>query len=618
MLRKILFSAALLLLGSAAGVSLVAGEFKVVAQTELSEPTLHDWILMENPDGSGDLLIMTFRRDGFILVVDLVTGEIRQHFLQGLGWSLRAGVDGKVYIGTSLSPGARLYAYDPLTDQIEEVAHASGENIIYWIDSDGEGNLYMGTYPNAKLYRYDVFKGVFEDLGSLDDEQTYNAFGRVGPNGKVYAGLGMKAQTLIEYDPATGEKKSIWPKDWETPHAPRIYRGIDGNLYIYPAVTTPASEGKLLKVTEEGVSVIEGRGAPQDMGRNPRRAHGRPALSDGRCLQNVGVDHLILIATDESGNVSEERLDLKYEGAVKPIFSIGLGPENIIYASSKPAVLMSFNPATEEVVQLKEKSPSGAQVYRKVAHNNKLYMSTYTHAHLHVYDPSKPDVGSVDLGVIGAQQDRPIDMKGDSKGNLWIVSWPGYGLTGGALSLYREDQMFRNWRHIIPEQSINALAVSPDESCLYLGSSIYAGSGGNHYEGNAVVARWDVDLEKVTASTEVPDAKTITGLVALPNGMVVATTQDGRLFVLNGSDLKIISTVNLPGPTNSFGQIIWDDNRQKVFGVAESVLWSFSPESINTIQVEGQWDSPIDYGLIADETGAFYFGSGRDLVQWKP
>src|SRR5690606_31976971 len=108
------------------------------------------------------------------------------------------------------------------------------------------GTLYGGAYPSTSLYRY--HNGKLENLGPMAPGQTHNVFGAISAAGKVYSGIGMKDETVIEYDPVTKQKRNIWPEAWKAIHAPRVYLGEDGLVYAYPGIENDASKGKALRV----------------------------------------------------------------------------------------------------------------------------------------------------------------------------------------------------------------------------------------------------------------------------------------------------------------------------------------------------------------------------------
>src|SRR2546430_2621095 len=77
------------------------------------------------------------------------------------------------------------------------------------------GKLYACTYPNAKLVSFDPKTGVMADLGRMHPTEMYARSLAVGPNGKVYVGIGTEKGDLVVYDPSTATHRSIIPKELE-------------------------------------------------------------------------------------------------------------------------------------------------------------------------------------------------------------------------------------------------------------------------------------------------------------------------------------------------------------------------------------------------------------------
>ena len=76
--------------------------------------------------------------------------------------------------------------------------------------------------------------GMMEDLGRMHPTEMYARSVAVGPNGKVYVGIGTEKGDLVVYDPATAKHHSILPeglkgaKGWSTVG---VSRRTDGRVY---------------------------------------------------------------------------------------------------------------------------------------------------------------------------------------------------------------------------------------------------------------------------------------------------------------------------------------------------------------------------------------------------
>ena len=599
------------------------GRFEVVGRTRSSDPTLLTWVVTTTPSGS-EMVVMAFRRDEFLVAVDLATGECRQHFLSpGMPWSLASGNDGRVYVGTSLSPGALFLRYDPTTDKVDPIAKAEGEQILYWMESDAKGMIYVGSYPGAQLYRYSPISGEFKSLGRMDQHQTYNLSGAVARDGKVYSGLGMKEQTVIEFDPATGGRKNIWPEEWKMPSGPKVYRGSDGLVYAASGNPNAASKGRALRISPGGKveQIASAATAPYDRGHAAFSESGRPILRDGSIIVDVTRERIVLEAWRGRGRA--RTIELKFAPLVKDIFSIGLGPGGKIYGTSKPAVMFSYDPATREMSDLVKASPKVGQIYRYVQSDGKLYMGSYGHAEFHVYDPAKPGQKTRTIGRAGAYQDRPVDMTVDSQGLIYAACYPGYGERGGALTYFDPaTEKFQNFRNIIPQESLSALALDEARQRMFVGSSEIGGSGAEASGRDATVAVWDMSKRQVTGQVvPVPGERIISGLVFAPTGWVCGVTSGGRWFGLDADTLTVRFANQLPGRPPSLTRLVYDAKRRVIYGMAGKILWRARIENPSVIEPLGAFvskETNISYGVEMDGLGAIYFAAGKELVKWVP
>jgi hypothetical protein len=128
------------------------------------------------------------------------------------------GPDGLIY-GSSMLP-LRLFVYDPHTQSLTNLgkaAYASGE--IYSMASH-EGQLYLCSYPGARLSIYDPKRPLQfgdgeganpRDLGPIGGDQDRPRAMLAGPHGKVYVGsypdYGLMGGAISVYDPKKNEKR---------------------------------------------------------------------------------------------------------------------------------------------------------------------------------------------------------------------------------------------------------------------------------------------------------------------------------------------------------------------------------------------------------------------------
>lgn len=128
------------------------------------------------------------------------------------------GPDGRIY-GSSMLP-LRLFVWDPrdqILTNLGKAAQGGGE--VYSMGSL-EGQLYLCSYPGARLSVYDPKKPLQfgsreganpRDLGPLGGDQDRPRAMVAGPHGKVYIGsypdYGLRGGAISVYDPKKNEKK---------------------------------------------------------------------------------------------------------------------------------------------------------------------------------------------------------------------------------------------------------------------------------------------------------------------------------------------------------------------------------------------------------------------------
>jgi outer membrane protein assembly factor BamB len=562
------------------------------------------------PNGrGGEALYFNFNQAGaplFLVQVDPDTGEARQfNAPQGPGaWAFIAGPDEKIYLGTW--DGALILRFDPRQSQkgIEVVGKPSStEDYLWQFDVGKDGKLYACTYPNAKLVSYDPATGKMEDLGRLHPDEMYARNLAVGPNGKVYIGIGTAKGDLVVFDPATRTHRSILPKDH--PAAPGastaiVSRRSDGRIYA-------AFGSHLLRVDDEVVTPVP---AAPDVP--------LPKLRDGREVTAFGRGSFS-VRDPRTRKVVERTF--KYAGAGDLIFVMGVGPGGAIYGGTAlPNEIFRYDPQTGRSEHLGG-MPSG-EVYSMLEHDRKLYLCYYGGAVMNLYDPAKPfwkfgagaDCNPITFGGVGDGHLRPRAMIRGPGRLIYIGSEPPYGQLGGALGVWdpQRNKTIENYRNLITNQSIVSLAYEP-RSGLIFGASANWGGGGTHpTEAEARFFAFDPKQKR-----KVFDAALVSGAVSYPATVAadgkVFTTVGARLFTFDPLQMRVVRTNSLPGAQV---QIALGQHRSGLLvGLTGRAVYAFDPlkgEVVHTAPAP----THINCGFaLTDE--AVYFGSGPALWRYR-
>lgn len=564
------------------------------------------------PNGrGGEALYFNFNQLSgklFLVQVDPDTGEARQfNAPEGPGaWAFIAGPDEKIYLGTW--SGALILRFDPRQPErgIEVVGKPSAtEDYLWQFDLGKDGKLYACTYPQAKLVSYDPKTGAMEDLGRMHPTEMYARSLAVGPNGKVYVGIGTEKGDLVVFDPATKQQRSLLPPGlrgaagWKTVG---VSRRSDGNVYAEFGTN-------LMRLDDETVTRVAT--APD---KAPLK------LRDGRMVTAFERGHFTLM--DPKSGQSVERT-FNYAGAGDHIFTLGVGPSNCVYGSTAmPLEVFRYDPVANRSEHLGHLP--GGEVYSMIEQERKLYLCYYGGSVMNLYDPAKPfwksgtsaDCNPISFGGVGDGHLRPRAMIRGPDGLIYIGSEPPYGELGGALGVWdpRQNRTVENYRHVVTNQSIVSLAWEPKSGLIFGGSGNYGGGGTRPVEKEAKFFAFDPRLKrKIFELALAPGARNYPATIAA-DGKVFTTAGD-KLFVFDPATRAVTKTITLPDRQLeiSLGQhrsgLLVGLTTRAVYGVdpAEGeIAWTAAPP----VRVS------CGFALLDD---AVYFGSEATLWRyWLP
>jgi outer membrane protein assembly factor BamB len=560
------------------------------------------------PNGKGgDALYFNFNQISgllFLVQVNPDTGEARQfNASQGPGaWAMIAGADDNIYLGTW--DGALILRFDPRQPDkgLEVVGKPSPtEDYLWQFDLGKQGEIYACTYPDAKLVRFDPKTGQMADLGRMHPTEMYARSLGVGPNGKVYVGIGTEKGDLVVFDPATGQHHGILPpglqgaRGWSTVG---VSRRADGQVY---AEFGP----NLMRMDDEKATIVD-------------HAPDRPGLKlrDGREVSAFGRGTYSL-KDPKTGKVVDHTF--KYAGAGDFIFMLGVGPSNCVYGSTAmPLEVFRFDPRSSQSEHLG--AMPGGEVYSLLEHDRKLYLCYYGGAIMNLYDPAKPfwkfgstpDCNPISFGGIGDGHLRPRAMIYGLGGGIYIGSEPPYGELGGALGVWDPalNRTVENYRNLITNQSIASLAWDSKTGLIFGGTGNYGGGGTKPIEKEAKFFAFDPNRkQKVFESVLVPGAQKYPA-TCVSHGRVFTTVGD-KLLVFDPHSMTVKRTIALPGPQLDIS--LAEAPSGLLVGLTSKSVYLVDPEKEQIIQT-AEAPVPINCGFALVDNSV-YFGAKAQL--WR-
>jgi streptogramin lyase len=465
----------------------------------------------------------------FLLLLDPQTGQGKQVVFTGVDaqiWSLCAHSNGKVY--ATLGSG-HIFEVDPTTGEYRELARPPKDEVVVWELYEGpDGNLYGGTYPNAKLVRINPQSGEVTDLGRMDPEEMYVR--TIALQGDyVYCGCGPKQPAVWAYHIPTGQKTQILPEEArQGPGWGRPTRTIDGQLLM-----TGAGD-KRYQVQGLEVTATERKVRPAVL-----------RLDDGRYVaieDRSGPDRVYFLVDDKGGRTE---VKFNYSGAGTTLFALFPGPDGRLYGTTRsPITLFALDPVTGAVTEYGDPVGHGGQVYAWLWREGKLHMTAYSRCTYSVWDPARPwrfgaepESNPRVLGRLSRHVQRAGGMLGLPDGRVLTGGLPSYGYIGGGLVFIKPDEpAFELIEKPVGEQSPWALVLADEPHTVILGTDMMGGSGTQTavQQSPARVVWYDYEARRITHEmVPWPEEVGLKSLLRQGNLLYLSGRTTGRLGVLD-------------------------------------------------------------------------------------
>jgi hypothetical protein len=532
---------------------------------------------------------------------------------------MTVGPDGNVYLGTL--PNAHLLKLDVKAGKLIDLGRPSQTEQYIWDVAFGhDGKLYGATYPQSKLVRYDPVSGAIEDLGRMDPVEQYAHFVAGSDDGFLYVGIGTSKANIAAYEIETGHHREILPVGFQKVGQASVYRGTDGTVYGKLGNDYFRLQGWTAK------PIAKNQAAP------PLPSN---QLKDGRTVSAAG--HTIRVATPSTGKVSEQTFS--YPGNLLNVFRIGTGPDGKIYGSSiLPIHFLRLDENERALSDLGHLG--GGEIYSFLAHDRRLLAAAYAGvAPLMNFNPAKPfHIGGDDKNpaLIDFENSdegwRPQAMIEGPDGNVFIGAVSGYGKLGGPLVVWNvASGRVEQYANLVQNQSVVTLTRWKD---LIAGATTVGGGGGSHpTEREARLFLWDPKTRrKVLETTPVAGAGTITDLIVAPNGLIygvagrtlpavdvekkATTPPKGAQSVVFAFDpvKKEVSTQKVAPFTGVIYNSVKVGADGKIWGLASTGIFTIDPTT-NDISIVASSPTHITGGF-AMLGNTIYFTSEAEIWSW--
>ncbi len=595
-------------------------------------------------------------------VVDLRTGELLDsHDMDA--YSIAASVvvddDDSVYLSVRGPNDGSLWRYDPASAEMERLAsRIAGERMLRSLVI-AEGMLFGTTYPNAKVFSYDLATGAIHDYGSVVDDGSYAwGFGMI--QGNLWVGTGTNPHLMV-LDPDTAALAEIPLPEEVTQAADFITRvqqlgdlvlvsfspGGAENTAIYDLATEQwiggigGTVGPWTATSSDGLSYYVGDGTVRAFDPDSRQSLDIGWAESGIAEELDGTSAMSLVELGTEAFPGESLIGYRADGTIwrynlahgagdvidsgivgapATVHSVGTGGDGDIYfgAYLSAGVMARLDPATGQLEQL----AGPKQADSITAHHNRTIVGTYPGADFHValgnqeWEWGLNPEHVLGLGRDQYGQDRPVSLVSTGS-RVAAATIPNYGELGGALTLFEPNSgTYEVHRNIVEDQSITELAYR--DGLVYGGTSIHGGLSSEPTQDEAELFVWDARRDRlVSSSVVVPGAQVIHALAFDDDGDLWGFADNGVFFEYDVERGEVARTVSTPARVSSnWGRLselyLHPDGR--FYGDSGGRLFRFDPETDEfvTLMTDGAFHSTID------TAGNIYFADETNIYRYVP
>ena len=495
---------------------------------------------------------------------------------------------------------------------------------------DDNGVIWSATYPYSGLVSYNPTTRKFSDYGSIYN-QTWLMYPRsvAADNlGFVYIGIGFTFSQFICFNPNTSKAFTMLQESERIAGAAFLYRDKDGAVYGYNVNTTPWLKfygGNMTNIgsthTRNGKIIIAGN---QDLF----------YIYFPSLRRLLTFDYSTRTFTIQEKNASIQTTNsFNYTCRGANIMTIQTTPDatNLIGGASFPMYFFSLNGKSNEFTNYYVVDQPN--VIQTAYYETYVWMGTYPHGRLLVYDLNKPWSDPIP----GTNTSNPIILTSAEphfirpscvlihpyKKIILMGGTPEYGLTGGGLLIWNRitnTSIVLDHTQVVTYHSTNSLAYVPGNPDLVMGgTTINAGTGGIPKATNAAIYLFNItSMQVVWKSNPFPGVTSYYELYANPQtGLIYGYTNNNVFFVFNPKNTTIVYStyahaVVEQGP-HSF---VPHPNGIDVYITLSTGMFKIDPNNFKLTQV---FASPfiLTFGGVILKNGWYYFWADANIYGFK-
>ncbi|MFA4867327.1 MAG: hypothetical protein WC623_03965 [Pedobacter sp.] len=568
-------------------------------------------------------------------------------------WSMTVATDNSVYIASNQGI---LLRYDQTTQTVTTIGKPAATETYLWDLATGKnGEIFIGTYPGCRVYRYHPSSG-FTDVGSgalITGENYVRSVEYHEPTDMVYAGVGSHTG-LIELNPRTGQKREMLPAQDRGltgfVYYLKVITGLTGGDRLLASITGTPSNNKTLVYNiqtglfEKNIPTAIANTAIKSPTNQKIYYSTSSSLLSYEITQPTAVPVLVSstknsLARYWSGNQeltllnpemkivkvnvsngSTTSTNLNIPPLPIQIQTTAAGPDGKVWTSGYPIGSNGlYNPATGTTVNYNGLPQAESISFQ----GDQVFFGIYGGAKIYRYNSNNPwSMTSANPKLIGSVtgQDRPFgNVSVPTLGKMFFGTVPGYGILGGSLIEYNSsDDKIISYANIVLDQSIVSLNYA--NSTIIGGTSVWGGLGIQPTQTQAKLFGWNpVTKIKTFEIVPVTGAKAITALMQGPNGKIWGMA-DGTLFIFDPVTGVVDSTHDLFQVSQATkNTTVWRNASMvmhptgRIFGLAYGELFELDPTTKAKTTISSSGGVCLTLGI----NGELYFQRGINLWSYN-
>lgn len=599
----------------------------VLAARYVVAPDGKEWFVLTNMNETAgmELIFIDFRNN---------TGRAIRAPAGAGSWALLPVPGNRLVVGTFYD--GKFMVFDLEHMEFVKTADFPGESYIWNLAIGGDGRVYGGTYPGAKLGALHLDTYAVEDCGAPAPPNMYLRYVSALPDGRILCNFGMEKPVNLIYDPNA-------KKFEEAPQVLQgVSRGVSWNGYflfgsqvldgktlqpVEPPFPLPPGEGgwavDVNLTTNETLYLWKGNAVYRyAKGDTELRLVTSVELRGGRIYAATEKDELLGVRGQDyfviaPGQTQVTLKPIPVESAPRPTLFLRLDDRGRLWGGPHfGQTLFWMDTHTRKTVNTGTVCDSGGEVYDVAFHEGKVYAVAYAGGDIIRYDPEAPwdqwnRVNPRTIASVGEKgYIRPVaGVLVAPDGNLYSGWMAKYGVYGGAVAITDpatgETALIEN---PLGEQAVEGLAV--DEKFIYVGTSLAANGLPNKKGEWARFGVIDRTTKQVVFQREFEGASGVRTFWLDTQTKRLAFSVDGRLRLFDTVSRQFTDT---PEDTPRVGsRIVGTGDGRAYVGSGKTVV----QVDMSTGKAEVVAQLPAIVSSVAvDEDGTLYAACGADIYR---